>query len=290
MSIMISLLEKMIFFLHIENECVIFICGYLLNAVFVLDKEKMKGRSSTMKRISEFKHLFFQKMQSGALILKVLKQSKSETDFEVISSNEYIYDFQQINEDIRENMLSDLARESELFSAIEVAVLKFYNDGTESHRYLYKDKSMLVKMNIFYIQKGIICLLIREKRNDDKNYDIASDELLEIYNACLANVEECVIISDYYEDNIILSNLGSMEDSRFSNIELKSKKINEIIFYDNDWKTLKEEINDNPEPNYPIYADGKFVNSDGLELPFLAKMKRIEINSKSLLLTIGLMK
>jgi len=250
----------------------------------------MKGRSGAMRRMSEFKHLFFQKMQSGALILKVLKQSKSETDFEVVSTNEYIYDFQQIYGDIHENLLSDLAKESELFSAIETAVLKFYNDGTESHRYIYKDKSLLVKMNIFYIQKGIICLLIREKRNDTKNFDIATDELLEIYNFCLANVEECVIISDFYDDSIILSNLGDMEDSRFTNVELKSKKITDIIRYDYDWQQLKDELNENTDREVPIYSDGSFFNSDGTELPFLAKMKRLELNSKTLLLTIGLMK
>lgn len=229
-------------------------------------------------------------MQSGALILKVLKQTKGETNFEVISSNEYIYDFQQIEGDIHENMLSDLAKESELFSAIEVAVKKFYEHGTESHRYMYKDKSILVKMNIFYIQRGIICLLIREKRNDVKNFDIATDELLEIYNACLANLEECIIISDFYDDNIILSNLGAMEDSKFSNVELKSMKITDIIKYDTEWEEIKEEMNSNTDFNIPFYSDGKFTNSNGTKLAFLAKMKRIEINSKTLLLTIGLMK
>lgn len=243
-----------------------------------------------MKKFNEYNHLFFQKMQSGALILKTVKSSKNFTDFQIVSSNEYIYDLKKMDEDIHEDMLSNISAKSELFAAIENAVNIFYTDGIESHRYLFEDKSLLIKMNIFYIQKGVICVLIREKSNLNKNYDIAGDELLELFNACFTSLDEWVVIADYDSEAILLSNIENQNIGSFSNLQLKSLRISDLLSLDIDLKTIKSDLNRIAEQSTEIYSEGEIINPNNMKLPFVAKFKKYELNNKVFLFIIGLNK
>lgn len=243
-----------------------------------------------MKKLNEYNHLFFQKMQSGALILKTVKSSKNFTDFQIISSNEYIYDLKKMDEDIHEDMLSNISSKSELFAAIESAVNIFYTDGIESHRYLFEDKSLLLKMNIFYIQKGVICVLIREKNNLNKNYDIAGDELLELFNACFASLDEWVVIADYDSEAILLSNIENQNKGSFSNLQLKSLKISDLLSLDVDLITIKSDLNRIAEQSSEIYSEGEIIHPENGITPFVAKFKKYEFNNKVFLFIIGLNK
>ncbi len=249
-----------------------------------------ESEDKDMRKLNEYNHLFFQKMQSGALILKTVKTSKNFTDFQIISSNEYIYDLKKLDEDLHEDMLSNLSPKSELFAAIENAVNFFYTDGIESHRYVFEDKSLLIKMNIFYIQKGVICVLIREKNNLNKNYDIAGDELLELFNACFYSLNEWVIIADYDSESILLSNLEKKFQESFSNQHLKSLKISNLLSLDIDLNTIKGDLNRIAEPNTEIYSEGMINFQNTINLPFVAKFKKFELNNKVFLLIIGLNK
>jgi hypothetical protein len=146
-----------------------------------------------MKKTTDFRRFFFQKMQSGALILKVITKGKKDFDFQIISGNEYIYDLNKIDEVIQENMLSTLAVQSELFAEVEKGAKAFYIDGKENYRSITDNSTLLLKMNSFYIQKGIICIIIREKKISHA-YALPTEELINILKSALDADENPVFI------------------------------------------------------------------------------------------------